>query len=147
MPARLTISELRALQSKPAKYRNKAVTFAGSRFDSTKELERYQLLTTLMRAGQIQNLERQPRIMLCVGGVPIVSATGRPISLVADFRYSRNSDVVIEDVKGFVTDVAALKGAIAKAMGLVVTYLKWSTRGHQWVCIKPVRSRRRRGHS
>lgn len=100
-----------------SKYGAKAIAIDGIRFASQKEGRRYQELKLLERAGQIRNLELQPRFELSVanGGWPIDNVEhGRSIRLGeyrADFRYEEKLPVpdewdrewrdVVEDVKGF----------------------------------------------
>ena len=46
------------------KYRNKKVIVDGKEFDSKKEGDRYKKLRLLERAGEISDLELQPRFLL-----------------------------------------------------------------------------------
>jgi hypothetical protein len=72
-------------------------------FDSRKEYERWNQLLLLEKAGHIRDLQRQRKYelyarrpdgdMLAIGGY------------VADFVYLRGEDVIIEDVKGFRTQL------------------------------------------
>lgn len=80
------------------KYRAKQTILNGHKFPSKKEAERYQQLLLLARAGQITELEIQPRFELVAG-----------ISYVADFRYKEGDKVVIEDTKGYQTPEFRLK--------------------------------------
>jgi hypothetical protein len=88
---------------KPSKYRARRTEVDGITFASKKEAKRYSELKLLERAGEIQNLELQPRFELQASG-------GAPLgAYVADFRfYERRQHVnvfheVVEDVKGFKT--------------------------------------------
>lgn len=146
MPERLSVSELRALQTKRPKYRNVKVTVDGMTFDSKAEAARWPVLQERERRGEIEELHRQVRIKLAIHETKLLSESRRTICLVADFHYIEDGREVIEDVKGFVTDTAALKAAIARAMGYDVRFLRWS-RGQGWQRIKAVRSQRRRGRS
>lgn len=67
-------------------------------FASKREAQRYATLRLLERAGQIANLECQPRFELVINGYKIGRYT-------ADFRYQdlRTSSVVVEDVKSSAT--------------------------------------------
>lgn len=84
------------------KYKNKKVVIDGITFDSTKEANRYCELKLLLRAGEIRDLEMQPKFILQEGyekdGKKI-----RPIIYVADFKYFdiNKMQYIIEDVKGF----------------------------------------------
>lgn len=92
-----------------SKYRAEPTTVDGIRFASKKEARRYSELTLLERAGEIVNLEIQPRYALhamsplsqrkCVG------------EYVADFAYSdvRTHTRVVEDVKSEATRTAVYR--------------------------------------
>ena len=85
-----------------AKYRNRKVENEHGKFDSAKEAQRYAELVLLERAGAIANLRRQVPYALVVAGVYI----GK---YVADMVYKEGEKVVVEDVKGFKTEVYRLK--------------------------------------
>ena len=77
-------------------------------FDSKKEQRRYQELILLERAGEIKNLQRQKEIIL----QPSFKKDGktyRAITYRADFYYEQNGRQVLEEVKGFETEVWKLK--------------------------------------
>ena len=86
------------------KYRNKKTVFCGIEFDSKKEANRYGELLMLLRAGQINNLERQVAFTL----IPAQKdGTGRTIEQAvrykADFVYTEKGRQVVEDVKSEAT--------------------------------------------
>lgn len=94
-PQAISLAEYRALvasKSKPSKYRNVKVTVDGYRFDSGAEANRYDFLKLRQMAGQISNLELQPRFKLEVNGRTIAT-------YIADFQYVENGKKVVEDVK------------------------------------------------
>ncbi len=102
------------LPKKKAKYRAVPTIVDEIRFSSKKEAKRYVELLIQQQAGEITDLELQPRFPLTVNGVLIGN-------YVADFRYKRlwefhEYDVIIEDVKGFKTDVYLLKKKIMEAL-------------------------------
>lgn len=78
-------------------------------FQSTAEARRYVYLLGLEQAGEIAFLGTQPSYDLIVNGVFI--ATYR-----ADFRYVRGREMVVEDVKGMVTDAYKMKRALVLAL-------------------------------
>jgi hypothetical protein len=92
-----------------SKYRAQPVTIDGIRFASKKEGARYMELKLLERAGQIKNLELQPRYDLIVNGVNCGFYKG-------DFRYFENGKRVCEDVKGMKTPVYNLKAKLVRAL-------------------------------
>lgn len=79
-------------EAKGSKYGNVPTVVDGIRFDSKAEANRYRELCLLQRAGDISNLECQPRCVLGAGK--------RPPVYVADFRYIEGGRLVVEDVKG-----------------------------------------------
>ena len=87
-----------------SKYNAKKVEVDGIIFDSKKEANRYIELKWLERGGVIDDLRLQ---------VPFVlidkSEYGRAIKYIADFVYTEGEKEVVEDVKGFKTDVYRLK--------------------------------------
>lgn len=93
------------------KYRNKKVIVDGKEFDSKKEGNRYKELILLERAGEISNLELQPRFLL-QDKFKKNGRTFRKIEYVADFKYIENGKTIVEDVKGMQTDVFKLKHKI-----------------------------------
>lgn len=92
------------------KYGNKKVIVDGHKFDSQKEASRYKELKLMERAGVIKNLELQPKFEL-IPTIRTEHETLRKTVYKADFRYvdTKTKGVVVEDVKGFKTDVYKLK--------------------------------------
>lgn len=91
------------------KYRAKPTEVDGVRFASKAEARRYCELKLLVQAGEIRNLELQPAFPIVIEGV-------RVTTYIADFAYFGGGKRVIEDVKGFKTDVYALKKKLVEAM-------------------------------
>lgn len=92
----------------------------GITFASRLEARRYVVLRDRARAGQISNLQRQVPITLQGQLGPIRTPKGRPMRYIADFRYLAGNRDVIEDAKGFPTDVFLMKRAILAAQGIEV---------------------------
>ena len=95
------------------KYQAVATTVHGFRFASKAEARRYQDLLLIGMAGEIRNLELQPRFDLHVSGEKVAT-------YVADFRYEERNTLVpaflragwrdvVEDVKGVKTPVYRMK--------------------------------------
>ena len=93
------------------KYRNKKAQIDMYVFDSVRESQRYKELKLLERAGEISNLELQPRFLL-QDSFKKNGRTFREIEYVADFMYIENGKTIVEDVKGLQTDVFKLKHKI-----------------------------------
>lgn len=91
-----------------SKYHNKKVQIDMYVFDSIAESRRYKELALLERAGQISELELQPKFLL-QEGFKKNGKTYRAIYYIADFRYIENGKVIVEDVKGKETEVFKLK--------------------------------------
>lgn len=100
-------------KKKPAKYRNRRTLFMGIWFDSKSEARRYQELLLLEHAGQIRDIECQPRYDLVVNGQKLGFYKG-------DFRYVvvATGQQVLEDVKSLPTKTAVyqLKKKLVKAL-------------------------------
>jgi hypothetical protein len=98
---------------RPHKYKAVPTVVDGIRFASKKEARRYAELKMLEKAGEVKELQLQPRFPLFSPG----RGTGGPYArehicdYVADFRYREGSRglLVIEDVKGVKTAVYRLK--------------------------------------
>ena len=92
------------------KYHNKKTVVDGITFDSRLEAARYRELKLMERAGAIQALTLQPEFEL----QPAFKKNGktyRKITYRADFSYFlvKEDKVIVEDTKGFKTDVYSLK--------------------------------------
>lgn len=101
-----------------SKYKNIKVKYRGITFDSKKEANRYAELIALEKAGVIKDLRRQVKFELIPAQtlpMPVkmpfgyVKRTERSVSYIADFVYVKNSRVIVEDVKGYSTDVFKIK--------------------------------------
>ena len=95
------------------KYHSKKTTVDGITFDSKKEANRYCELKLLEKAGKIKDLELQHQFVL----QPPFKKNGktiRAITYVADFTYYdlERMKNVVEDVKGYKTDVYQIKKKI-----------------------------------
>ena len=97
-----------------SKYNNRKVRRDGLTFDSKKEHKRYNELLLLEQAGEIANFRRQVKFVLIPtqrepsqigtrGGVKKGKLLERECSYIADFVYSQNGKMVVEDTKGIRT--------------------------------------------
>lgn len=80
----------------------KRVEIDGIKFMSTSEGERYKTLKILAREGYIADLKLQVKYALEINGVHICN-------YIADFTYLENGKLVVEDLKGFVTEEFRMK--------------------------------------
>lgn len=107
------------------KYGNTKITVDGIQFDSKREAYRYQELKLLERAGVISLLQRQTKFQL----IPDQHAPSNAVytkgprkgqrkpgkllehecSYIADFCYIQNGETVVEDAKGYRTEVYRIK--------------------------------------
>ena len=94
-----------------------------TRFDSKAEARWWAQLQQLEQAGKITNLRRQVSYDLKTINLDtdLVTVFAR---YVADMVYEENGQVVLLDVKGGITDVAALKLRCMEAQGLPVRVVK-----------------------
>lgn len=97
-----------------SKYHNRKITRDGVTFDSRKEFRRYEELQLLQQAGEIANLRRQVKFVLIPtqrepsqigtrGGVKKGKLLERECAYIADFVYTENGKIVVEDTKGLRT--------------------------------------------
>jgi len=110
-----------------SKYRAQpAESFDGRRFASKAERDRYHELQTLLKAGEIKDLVLQPRWHFWING-RYLEINGRKVRYTADFQYydCRKRQIVVEDVKGYMTRDAALRIALMRAVhGIEVQLLR-----------------------
>ena len=102
-----------------SKFKNKKVHLDGYTFDSQAEAKHYKFtLKPRLEAGEISHLEIHPRIRCELNGRKICD-------YIADFRYldaslegpqGQTGCTVVEDVKGYKTDVYRLKKKLVEAM-------------------------------
>jgi len=90
------------------KYGARKTEIDGITFASAKEARRYAELKIEERAGLIRNLELQPVYEIAINGVRVCKYVG-------DFRYFRDQDRVLEDVKGQKTPMYRLKRKLVEA--------------------------------
>lgn len=95
-----------------SKYHSRKVTTPEGTFDSIKEYNRWCELKLLERAGKITGLRRQVKYEL----IPTQRAPGKkgkvieyPVNYIADFVFTENGAVVVEDAKGYRTDEYKIK--------------------------------------
>ena len=103
----------------------------GKWFASTAEADRYEQLKIMQAAGQIEELECQVRYDVRISNVLICF-------YLADFRYKVVDDlgrcvsVVVEDVKGMITDIYKLKRKMVQAAyGFTIQEIP-SKKVHEW---------------
>lgn len=87
-----------------SKYHAVRTEIDGIKFASKKEATRYRQLKLMEQAKAIQDLKRQVAFPLIKK-----SKYGREIKYIADFTYYDNGKLVVEDTKGYRTDVYKLK--------------------------------------
>lgn len=108
-----------------SKYGNRKTVVNGIEFDSRKEAVRYQELRLLERAGKISGLRLQEKFVLIPSQREAStevyksgSQKGRrkpgkllekECSYIADFCYTENGEIVVEDTKGFRTEAYKIK--------------------------------------
>ena len=93
------------------KYGNRKTKLYDVVFDSAAEAERYLALKDMAERGEITDLVLQPEFEI----LPSFSCRGdnyRSINYRPDFGYTENGVHVVEDVKGFATDVFLMKAKL-----------------------------------
>ncbi len=114
----------------PSKYRSQATEVDGIRFHSKAEARRYAELKLLVKAGEVKDLELQPRFPLYSPTRHKTHSGGTFVTIctyVADFRYRQGPSgvLVVEDVKGVKTPLYRLKKKWFEAQyGLTITETK-----------------------
>ena len=92
------------------KYNARRVSIDSITYASRREANRHQELLWLQRAGEIHDIELQPRYPRVVNGVKVCV-------YVADFRYVEvaTGRTIVEDAKGYRTPVFRLKSKLMAA--------------------------------
>lgn len=98
----VSMAETYTASSKPRanKYNAQPTAIDGLQFDSKAEAKRYQTLRLLERIGEIRNLTVQPSYILQHDFTDEQGRKHRSITYTADFRYERDGQTIVEDVKG-----------------------------------------------
>ena len=93
-----------------SKYGNVKTMVFGQVFDSKREATRYMQLRALQDEGKISELQTQVRLPCIINGVKICD-------YVADFVYfNLQGAQIVEDAKGYKTDVYRLKKKLVRAL-------------------------------
>lgn len=98
-----------------SKYKNKKTIVDGITFDSMAEAKRYSELKTYENSGAISKLELQKVFHLAESCV-INGRKKPPLKYKADFVYMQNGKQVVEDKKGFLTQVYKMKRHLMKSV-------------------------------
>lgn len=102
-------------QNKSNKYNARKVVVDGIEFDSKKESKRYLVLRTMERRGEISDLQMQVTFLLIPNQYKEVVEYSpkqhkekikkillrRKLEYTADFVYTKDGEVIVEDVKGY----------------------------------------------
>lgn len=102
------------------KYHNSTITVPDGKFDSYKELNRWHVLSVMLKAGEITDLRRQVKYILIPdqhgpdiigprGGVKKGPLLEKGCSYIADFVYKKDGELIVEDTKGFRTKEYIIK--------------------------------------
>lgn len=108
----VSAKNFRSLVTTKSKYRAEKTLVNGVQYDSKKESKRAIELEYLEKTGKIKNLQRQVRFILQEGYENNEGKKIRPISYVADFVYEQDGKKIVEDTKGFRTEVYIVKKKI-----------------------------------
>lgn len=82
------------------KYNARKTAVDNIKFHSKREANRYIVLKAREQAGEISDLELQPQFLLQDGFTDDYGTKHRPIRYTADFRYTEDGIIVVEDAKG-----------------------------------------------
>jgi hypothetical protein len=95
-------------EAKRNKYHNKKVLIDNITFDSIKEANRYKKLKLLEAKGIITDLKLQVKYEL-QPSYKMNNKAIRAINYVADFAYRLDNKLIVDDTKGYRTEVYRLK--------------------------------------
>lgn len=91
-----------------SKYKNKKTIINGIEFDSKKEAKRYQELLIMQTNGKITDLKLQVPYIL-VPAFNLGKKRYRDMRYIADFVYKQDGVEVVEDCKGYRTEIYKIK--------------------------------------
>lgn len=90
------------------KYHSKKVYIGNLKFDSKKEANRYLELRSMLDNGEISELELQVPFVL-IPAFNLGKKKYRQMCYIADFVYMKDGQQVVEDTKGYRTEVYKIK--------------------------------------
>jgi len=109
------LDQLLASRKSRSKYHNKPNELAGEKYRSKRERDRHLRLLMEQRAGLIANLRREVSFVLAP--TAMVAGKNKPaLRYFADFTYTRNGALVVEDAKGVKTAVYVVKRHLMKVL-------------------------------
>ena len=110
LPAKVVREFLDNPKPKKHKYRAQRTDRHGLSFASKREADRYDDLLLMQRAGEISNLQVQPRYPLVINGIKIAT-------YVADFQWrDKNGNSIVADAKGVRTAAYIMKRKMMAAL-------------------------------
>lgn len=91
---------------------------AGHSHASKREAKRCDELHLLVRAGEIESLEREPKFPFVINGVQLKHGNGHKVGYTADFKFvdRQTGKTVVEDAKGFTVRDWPLRRAVFLAL-------------------------------
>jgi hypothetical protein len=98
------------------KYRNIKTEVDGIVFDSKAEARRYAELRLLEKANEISDLRLQPEFDCMINGQKICTYKADFEYWIRDKEFSPDDKYIVEDVKGFKTQVYKLKKKLVEAL-------------------------------
>ena len=107
-----------------SKYLSKKVVVDGIKFDSKKEAKRYGELKSMQERGEISNLELQVPYELIPSQKRNGKVIERPCKYIADFRYVKDGETIVEDVKGYKQSTAYSVFKIKKKLMLYINDIR-----------------------
>jgi len=100
---------------KPNKFGAIKTEFEGVVFHSKGEAQRYSELLFLEKIGQISDLKRQVKFKFEINETNLTYVdSNKEVSYIADFTYEKDGAYVVEDFKGFETEVFKIKWALMR---------------------------------
>ena len=90
------------------KYHSKKIYIGNLKFDSKKEANRYLELKSMLDKGEISELELQVPFIL-IEPFTLNKKKYRKMEYIADFVYIQDGKRIVEDTKGYKTDVYKIK--------------------------------------
>lgn len=89
----------------------------GHTHDSGREAKRCDELHLLLRAGEIEDLEQQPKFYFVINGQQVKHPNGRRLAFTPDFAFMdrQSGRKIVEDAKGMRTEAYVVRAAVFRA--------------------------------
>lgn len=120
-----------SLPKPKAKFRNVKQKVEGITFDSKGELKHWHDLCVRQSIGEISDLKRQVRFVLCPPVKLLGEERASAVTYVADYQYVENGMTIVADFKGVDTPASRIKRRLMKWINGIDVLIVRSTKARK----------------